>query len=39
MRKIISDMTEQKSRLLSKLSLSMVEVEDAEIHLSPIEIE
>jgi hypothetical protein len=38
MRKRISEMTEQKSRLLSKMGLSIVEVEDAHIHLSPVEI-
>lgn len=38
MRKRISEMTEQKSRLLSKVGLSIVEVEDALIHLSPVDI-
>jgi hypothetical protein len=38
MRKRISEMTEQKSRLLSKMGLSIVEVEDAHIHLSAVEI-
>ena len=39
LRKIISDMNQNKAKLLSKLSLSIVEIEDSKIELSPVLIE